>query len=94
VKTHLQLIIIIIFKFLQELLANSITDCNGVCELLDSLATVFMDEFSNFSTFSVILLMLGHPGRSSSSTDTRLALKHECHLKTAVQLKECSPKAS
>jgi hypothetical protein len=29
-----------------------------------------------------------------SSTDTRPVLKHECHSKTAVQLKECSPKAS
>jgi hypothetical protein len=26
-------------------------------------------------------------------TDTRLVLKRECHSKTAVQLKECSPKA-
>jgi hypothetical protein len=32
-----------------------------------------------FSRFSVILLVLGHPERSSSSSDTRLALKHECH---------------
>jgi hypothetical protein len=54
---------------------------------------VFMDEFSNFFTFSVALLVLGHPERSSSSTDTRPALKHERHSKTTVQLKECSPKA-
>jgi hypothetical protein len=40
------------------------------------------------------LVVLGHPERSSFSTDTRTALKHECHSKTAVQLKECSPKAS
>jgi hypothetical protein len=42
----------------------------------------------NFSTFSVILLMLGRLERSSSSTDTRPALKRECHSKTAVQLKK------
>jgi hypothetical protein len=40
------------------------------------------------------LLVLGHPERSSSSTDTQPALKHECHSKTAIQLKEYSPKAS
>jgi ribosomal protein S25 len=28
----------------------------------------------------------------SSSADTQLALKHECHSNTAVQLKECSLK--
>jgi hypothetical protein len=47
-----------------------------------------------FSTFSVVLLVLGHPAHSSSSTDTQPALKHECHSTTAVRLKECSPKAS
>jgi hypothetical protein len=47
-----------------------------------------------FSTFSVILLVLGHPDRSSSSIDTQSALKHEYHPKTAVRLKEYSPKAS
>jgi hypothetical protein len=47
-----------------------------------------------FSTFSVVLLVLGHPECLASSTDTRPTLKHECHLKTAVRLKECSPKAS
>jgi hypothetical protein len=47
-----------------------------------------------FSTFSVLLLVLGRPERSSSSTDTRPALKRECHSKTAVRLKECSPRAS
>jgi hypothetical protein len=47
-----------------------------------------------FSTFSVISLVLGPPERSSSSADTQPALKRECHSKTAVQLKECSPKAS
>jgi hypothetical protein len=47
-----------------------------------------------FSTFSVVLLVFGGPEHSSSSTDTQLALKHECHSKTAVHLIECSPKAS
>jgi hypothetical protein len=47
-----------------------------------------------FSTFSIVLLVLCCPELSSSSTDTQLALKHECHSKTAVGLKECSPKAS
>jgi hypothetical protein len=46
------------------------------------------------STFSIVLLVHYHPERSSSSTDTQPALKHKCHPKTAVQLKECSPKAS
>jgi hypothetical protein len=39
---------------------------------MDCSATVFMDEFSDFSTFSVVLLVLGRPERSSS-TDTRPA---------------------
>jgi hypothetical protein len=47
-----------------------------------------------FSTLSVGLLVLGRPERLSSSTDTRPAFKYECHSKTAVRLKECSPKAS
>jgi hypothetical protein len=46
------------------------------------------------STFSVVLLVLGHPERLSSSTDTRQALKRECHSKTTIQLKEMFPKAS
>jgi hypothetical protein len=37
-----------------------------------------------FSTFSVILLVLGRLEHSSSSTDTQLALKDECHPKTTV----------
>jgi hypothetical protein len=41
----------------------------------------------------VILLVVGHPERSSSSIDTRPALKLECHSKTTVHLKECSPKS-
>jgi hypothetical protein len=61
---------------------------------MDCLASVFVDVFSNFSTFSVVLLVLGRPERSSSSTDTRPDLKRECHSKTSVRLKECSPKAS
>jgi hypothetical protein len=47
-----------------------------------------------FSTFSVVLLMLGRPEHSSSSTDTQLVLKRECHSKIAARLKECPPKAS
>jgi hypothetical protein len=47
-----------------------------------------------FSTFLAILLVLVHLEHSSSSTDTHPALKHECHSKTTVQRKECSPKAS
>jgi hypothetical protein len=46
-----------------------------------------------FSTFSVILLVLDHPERSSSSTDTRPALKRECHSKTTLRLKEYYPKS-
>jgi hypothetical protein len=61
---------------------------------MDCLVTVFMDEFWNFSTFSVILLVLGHLECSSSSADTLPSLKHECHSETYVWLKECSPKAS
>jgi hypothetical protein len=34
--------------FLLRLLANSITEPNDVCELMDCSVTVFMDEFSNF----------------------------------------------
>jgi hypothetical protein len=46
-----------------------------------------------FSTFSVILLVLGRPEHSSSSTDTRPALKRECHSKTAVWLKRIFSKS-
>jgi hypothetical protein len=48
----------------------------------------------NFSAFSVVLLVLGSPEHSSSSTDTQPTLKHECHSKIAVRLKKRSPKAS
>jgi hypothetical protein len=61
---------------------------------MDCSTPVFVDELSNFLTFSAVLLVLGHPERSSFSTDTRSVLKRECHSKTAVRLKECSPKAS
>jgi hypothetical protein len=61
---------------------------------MDCSATVFVDEFSIFSTFSAVLLVLGRPERSSSSTDTGPALKCEYHSKTVVRLKECSPIAS
>jgi hypothetical protein len=57
-------------------------------------AIVFMDEFLNFFNISVVLLVLGRPERLSLSTDTQPALKRECHSKTVVRLKECSPKAS
>jgi hypothetical protein len=46
------------------------------------------------STFSVVSLVLGRSERSSSSADTRPALKRECHSKTALHLKEYSTKAS
>jgi hypothetical protein len=45
------------------------------------------------STFSVVLLVLGRPERSSTSADTQLAMKHECHSETTVRLKKCSPKS-
>jgi hypothetical protein len=45
------------------------------------------------TTFSsVVFLVLGHPEHFSSSTDTRLALKSECHSNNTVQLKEYSQK--
>jgi hypothetical protein len=47
-----------------------------------------------FSTFYIILLVLGCPEHSSSSTDTQPALKHECYSGTTVRLNECTPKAS
>jgi hypothetical protein len=55
---------------------------------------VFWMSFRIFSTFSIVSLVLGHPVGSSFSSDTQPVLKCECHSKTAVQLKECSPKAS
>jgi hypothetical protein len=50
-----------VFKICYDILANSITDLNGVCELMDCSATVFTDEFSNFITFYVVLLVHGRP---------------------------------
>jgi hypothetical protein len=47
-----------------------------------------------FTTFFVILLVLGRPECLSFSADTQPALKRECHSNTAVQLKECYLKAS
>jgi hypothetical protein len=41
-------------------------------------------EDDECSTFSVTLLELGRPSHSSSSTDTQLALKHDCHQGTTV----------
>jgi hypothetical protein len=46
------------------------------------------------STFSIVLMMLGHPEHSSSSTDTWPMLKYECYSKTTIWFKECSPKSS
>jgi hypothetical protein len=53
---------------------------------MDCSAMVFVDEF--FIIFFNILLVLGRPELSSSSTESQLALKCECHSKTADQLKE------
>jgi hypothetical protein len=44
------------------------------------------------SIFSGVLLVPGRPERSSSSADTRPALKRQSQSETAVRLKECSPK--
>jgi hypothetical protein len=51
-------------------------------------------NFQIFSTISIVLLVLYHLERSSSSIDILPALKRECNSKTTVWLKECSPKAS
>jgi hypothetical protein len=78
----------------QDLMANSITDPNAVCDLMDCLVMVFVDVFSNclniFCHFAGVWL----PWTLSSWADTWLALKRECHSKTSVRLKECSLKAS
>jgi hypothetical protein len=73
---------------------SSITDPNGVRELTECSATVLIVNSQIFSTFSVVLLMLGHPECLSSSSDSQQALKCECNSKTAVLLKEHFPKAS
>jgi hypothetical protein len=62
-----------------------LSEPDGACKFMDSSATNFVDEFWYFS---VVLLVLGRPERLSSSTDTRPALKCECHLKPAVALKK------
>jgi hypothetical protein len=49
---------------------------------------VFVDEFSNFFIIFCVLLELSGPKRSSPSTDTQLASKHECQSKTAIQPKK------
>jgi hypothetical protein len=54
---------------------------------------VFVVEFSIFSKYSVVLLVLGLPDRLSFSTDIQPALKRECHSKTTVLLKGCSQKS-
>jgi hypothetical protein len=55
---------------------------------------VFMDEFLNF--FNILCCFAGawSPWTLVILTDTWLALKHERHSKTTVQLKECFLKAS
>jgi hypothetical protein len=83
-----------IFKSACSGLVNFISDPSAVCKLMDHLMMVFIYVFLKFFNIFVDLLELGCPERSSSPTDTKQALKRECHLKTAVWLKECSPKAS
>jgi hypothetical protein len=54
---------------------------------MESSATIFVDEFSNF--FNIFCRFAGawsRHERSSSSTDTRPALKRECHSKTAGRI--------
>jgi hypothetical protein len=77
--------------FCQDLLAHSVTDPNGHGLFGDCL-NAWVLEF--FSIFSVVFFMLGRHECSSISSDTRPALKRECHSKIAVRPKECSPKAS
>jgi hypothetical protein len=62
----------------------------NVSKLMDCSATanVHGQVIKFFSTFSVLLLVPGHPEHSSSSTDTHTALERKCHSKTAVCLKE------
>jgi hypothetical protein len=72
-------------------LAKSITDTNGVFELMDCSAMIFMNGFSKF--FKMFWCFVGAWPHLSSSTDTQLALKCEYYSKTTVRLKECSPKA-
>jgi hypothetical protein len=59
-----------------------------VCCVGFLLRLILLCIVAKFSAFSVVLLVLGRPERSSSSADTRPALKRECHSKTAVRLKD------
>jgi hypothetical protein len=61
---------------------------------MDCLALSLWMSSQIFSSFSVIFLVLGCPECSSSSSDTQLALKHECLSDTTARLKEGSPKFS
>jgi hypothetical protein len=81
--------------FCQDLLANSITDPNGVCKLMDYLATVFMDKISRFlSTFYVIFWSLV----ALDVCHLQLTLSQPSNVnatqKKKKTLKEHSPKAS
>jgi hypothetical protein len=53
------------------LLANLITDPNGICELMDSSATVFVEEFSNF--FSKLIF-----NWHSTGLETWMPFKNRC----------------
>jgi hypothetical protein len=46
---------------------------------MDCLATFFVDEFSNFLLFPVVLLVLSRPEPLSSSTEIPPCLKREFH---------------
>jgi hypothetical protein len=70
----------------------SVIDSSGVCKLMDCLATVFMDEFSNFFNILCLLLVLGRPERLSSSTDTQPALKMNVIQKPLSGLKNALEK--
>jgi hypothetical protein len=65
-------------NFLLRFPSNLITEPNGVCELMDRSATVFVEEVSIFfSTFSVIVLMLGRCVQAKIDADT--LLHRFCH---------------
>jgi hypothetical protein len=49
-----------------------------------------MDYSATFFKIFCHFVVLGRSELSSSSTDTRPALKRECNWKAAVRLKECS----
>jgi hypothetical protein len=54
---------------------------------MDCSAMVVVDDFTIFSTFCVVLLVLGRPKCSSPTSDTRLALKREYHQKPLSTLR-------